>query len=143
MLDDFGIGTENHKEYVWNMVKNSIAWSIKGSRVKIGRWASWINANREWRGKKMEVLLVLVYIGMLHGWWKSLDGVPITPSAMKILEVDSGDEGEGPAEGDGDGAGSGAAPAAGGAAPAAGAAEESQAPGGGGDPPVDPGAPGQ
>ncbi|CAK0827487.1 unnamed protein product, partial [Prorocentrum cordatum] len=86
MLDDFGIGTENHKEYVWNMVKNSIAWSIKGSRVKIGRSASWINANREWRGKKMEVLLVLVYIGMLHGWWKSLDGVPITPSAMKILE---------------------------------------------------------
>ena len=62
-------GTPAHEQLVFSLCRSHACFSSKGSRVKIGRWASWFNANREWASKRSVFLLVLLYMGVSKGWW--------------------------------------------------------------------------
>jgi hypothetical protein len=72
---DTDFGTDNHKTRVWQRCQASKIFIRKGDRVKLGRWSSWINSNRYWRHEKCTFLLILGYIGILNGWWQSIDDI--------------------------------------------------------------------
>lgn len=70
-------GTPEHMQHVFGMVQSLKTFTNKGDRVKLGRWASWFRATVSWRGKKMLTLLVLLFMGITKGWWKSLAELPL------------------------------------------------------------------
>ena len=80
------MGSPEHMAMVFHRCSLSAVFAKKGPRVKLGRRASWLNANRAWKGEQMPALLVLTYMGVLRGWWKSVDeGVPVGSSTMQFL----------------------------------------------------------
>lgn len=59
----------------------------KGVRVKLGRWSSWLNAHRDFRGEGAVLLLLLVYMGTCKGWWKSVEQLPAFSARSAMLEL--------------------------------------------------------
>lgn len=82
------MGSEQHMKTVFESLRWSRVFKSKQDRVKLGRWASWFNANRSWRGEKMPLLLVLMYMGMQKGWFKSIWDLPIFSSRHMELPED-------------------------------------------------------
>lgn len=78
------VGTEQHQRDMWVACRNSKLWRLKGERVKLGRWSSWIHANRWQRGERMALLLVLTYMGVRKGWWRTADDIPSFLSRRKF-----------------------------------------------------------
>jgi hypothetical protein len=56
---DISVGMPSHKEYVFRLCRETAILHFKGPRVKMGRWASWNNANRHYRGEKFVLLLII------------------------------------------------------------------------------------
>lgn len=86
MNGDLDAGSREHRLRVWEAASRCKIFFTKGSRVKLGRWSSWLNANRWYRGQKYPMLMILVYIGILRGWWASADEVPALNYRLAQLE---------------------------------------------------------
>lgn len=93
MHQDFDFGQPSHLNKVWHMCVDSKIFQRKGERVKVGRWASYLNAHRSWRGEKSCLLLILTYMGVVRGWWKSGDDLPIASSRLRCMLDEDGEEG--------------------------------------------------
>ena len=52
-----------------------VVYNRKGTRVKLGRWGSWLQVARSWDGQRNGCLLVLLYMGITRGWWCDLSGL--------------------------------------------------------------------
>ena len=89
---DGDFGQAVHMQRVFNMCADSKMFRTRGNRVKMGRWSSWLNSNRYWQGEKATVLMILTYMGMLYGWWKTTDDIPSVAASLRFLEVDLEDE---------------------------------------------------
>lgn len=103
-------GTPAHFQKVWNDIKGLEVFRKKGTRVKLGRWGSWFRACRSWDGMRNGCLLVLLYMGVLRGWWRDLADMPL--KGLGVADRSECDPVDGQAPGE-------AASSAGGAAPAA------------------------
>ena len=89
---DSGFGTPEHMNTVFALCGQSKVLRLKGVRVKMGRWSSWLNSFRSHRGEKMVMLLVLAYIGVVRGWWKSALDLPFVAGKYKFMsDVESDD----------------------------------------------------
>ena len=82
---DLDMGSEEHMKSVFEGLKWSRVFTCKQDRVKLGRWASWFNANRAWRGQKQPLLLILCYMGVRKGWFTSMGDLPIFSSTQTEL----------------------------------------------------------
>lgn len=86
---DLDFGQPSHIEKMWRLVRESKVFRRKGDKVKLGRWSSWLNAHRSWRGEKSCLLLILGYMGMLRGWWKKCDGIPLVSGRVQLMTIDN------------------------------------------------------
>lgn len=89
---DAHIGSEEHYELIWNLCKQHPVFSSKGCRTKFGRWASWLNANKLWHGRRVVFLLVLIFMGIKQGWFTSASDVMIAraPTALPAVVGEDG-----------------------------------------------------
>lgn len=74
-------GSPEHQRYVFQLIRNSKKFKSKGRRVKLGRWQSWFKATGDWKGERTTVLLILVFAGLMRGWFSSIDELPFGPLA--------------------------------------------------------------
>ena len=81
--------TSEHMQEVFEALPRSKIFQQKGDKVKLGRWASWFNANRAWRGQKMALLLVLLFMGLNKGWWSKMSELPIFSGGRHDLPDDA------------------------------------------------------
>ena len=89
---DADFGTPEHMDAVFALCGQSKFMRLKGVRVKMGRWSSWLNSFRSLRGEKMVMLLVLAYVGVVRGWWTSALDLPFVSSKYKFkLDVETDD----------------------------------------------------
>jgi hypothetical protein len=70
------VHTSEHMQEVFEALPRSKIFQQKGDKVKLGRWASWFTANRAWRGQKMVLLPVLLYMGLNKGWRSKMSELP-------------------------------------------------------------------
>lgn len=85
--NDLNANTELHMVDIFNQCRASKLWQRKGDRVKLGRWSSWVNANKYYQGELATLLLVIVYMGAVKGWWKTADDIPILQSSIAFLDT--------------------------------------------------------
>jgi hypothetical protein len=83
---DLNMGSEEHMRSVFEGLKYCQVFKTKQERVKLGRWASWFNANRSWRGQRMPLLLILMYMGVRKGWFKNIADLPLFSNTHKDLD---------------------------------------------------------
>ena len=86
------MGTIAHMQEVFLLIQSSPVFVKKMERVKLGRWASWFNAAKAWRGSKQPLLLILLFMGTKKGWWKSWQQMPIFDAKSQLLPVTEDDQ---------------------------------------------------
>lgn len=72
-LGAFGLG---FMEPTFLKMKSAVVFHKKQERVKLGRWASWLNANRSWRHSRCALLLDLMDMGCKTGWFNRWEDRP-------------------------------------------------------------------
>lgn len=87
-------GSVSHRLEVWEAARTSRIFNQKGPKVKLGRWCSFLNANRFFRGEEYALLLILVYMGVLRGWWRDADEIPTLSHRLALLDDGQACEGD-------------------------------------------------
>ena len=99
-------GTQAHVEATWRAASEAPVFHSKGLTAKKGRW---FQARRCWGAISdyiHEYVLVIFYIGMHLGWWKTLETSPLGEASRSWRSFDNGGGEQRPlpvAAGDGDG----------------------------------------
>lgn len=80
--------SQEHFQAVWERCAGHDLCRIKGPRVKLGRWASFLNANREWARKRTLYLLIILYMGLSKGWWANVSEVLIDAGDWELADIE-------------------------------------------------------
>lgn len=92
MAQDIDFGTRSHMKRVFNMCVEHDVWKRKGTKMKMGRWASWYICMEEMRQGRHLLLLALVLVGLRQGWWASLAASPLFRVDQLVACPDADDE---------------------------------------------------
>jgi len=71
------LGTEEHMEEIWSRLPGLRVFNCKGDKVKSNRWFNWCQRTSFLRDHWGALLLILLYISMHHGWYKSIFDTPM------------------------------------------------------------------
>lgn len=93
-LDSADTGSLEHMSYVWKLLQQRCPLFLKkGSKSKLGRWYTWESRSLEILPWASTLLLVLLWAGIQHGWWRRFGETPLfvkASDAVGILEVEDG-----------------------------------------------------
>ena len=83
------LGTESHMLEVWRSLPDSKIWTTAGSGCKLSRWMAWIQKARHILPYWGEILLVLLYLGMVEGFYDNVNELPVVCSIVTTPSVEA------------------------------------------------------
>ena len=92
------IGSEEHMKELWHELREGggIAGGVLGTHMKLSRWFSWNTRCRSLQPVMSELMMVLIFIGLVDGWFEHLEELPFVAPAEEIAAVVAdGDPAEG------------------------------------------------
>ena len=86
------VGTPEHKGMVLEMMFAGDAFKIKGDKVSLRRWFSWLAAADKYLGLWHQRMFALIGLGQTMKVYKKYTDVPLWGNCARIVEEDEGDE---------------------------------------------------
>lgn len=83
------IGSVEHMDAAWLWLHDQLQSRHMGTDSKGSRWFAWEQASRYASQRRVQDLVILLYLGFKRGWWKRISECPLECRAAAI--VDPGD----------------------------------------------------